>query len=107
MASHADEPTAVADLVAYQDGSVVSQTLVKGDAGTVTVFAFAAGEGLSEHEAPFDALVLLLEGRATVTVGGVPHALSAGQMLRLPAHVPHGLHADERFKMLLVMIRNR
>ena len=105
-ASRMDEPAAVADLVAYQSGAVVSQTLVKERSGTVTVFAFDAGEGLSEHEAPFDALLFLIEGRATVRVGGKDHAISGGQIVRLPARVPHAVQAVDRFKMLLIMIRD-
>ena len=100
-----ESPAVAADLVSYQAGSVVSRALVKKSAGTVTLFAFDAGQGLSEHTAPFDALVHVLDGRASVTVGGQPHDVAAGQMLLLPANVPHALHAPERFKMLLTMIR--
>jgi quercetin dioxygenase-like cupin family protein len=105
-ASRMDRPAALADLVAYQAGSVVSQTLVKARTGTVTVFAFDAGEGLSEHEAPFDALLFVVEGRATVRIGGEDHAMSGGQIVRLPAGVPHAVQAVDRFKMLLIMIRD-
>ncbi len=94
-----------ADLVALQPGAVVSRTLVKKEAGTVTAFAFGQGEGLSEHTAPFDALVLGLEGEAEVLIAGLPHPLGAGQILRLPAGRPHALKARSPFKMLLVMIR--
>ena len=94
-----------AELVAYQDGSVVSRTLVKKPAGTVTAFAFDAGQGLSEHAAPYDALVHVIDGRATITVGGAPREVAAGEMLMLPGNVPHALHAPQRFKMLLIMIR--
>ena len=94
-----------AELVAYQDGSVVSRTLVKKPAGTVTAFAFEAGQGLSEHAAPYDALVHVIDGRATITVGGSPCEVATGEMLMLPANVPHALHAPQRFKMLLIMIR--
>lgn len=100
------QPVDLAALVGYQTGSVVSRTLVKGSAGTVTLFAFDEGEGLSEHTAPYDALVHLLDGVAEVTVGGVPHSVSQGQLLLLPANVPHALKATQRFKMLLTMIRN-
>ena len=99
------QPTTAAELVAYQPGSVVSRTLVKKPAGTVTAFAFDDGQGLSEHAAPYDALVQVLDGRATITVGGVAHDVPAGAMLHLPANVPHALHAPQRFKMLLTMIR--
>ena len=101
-----DQPTALEDLVQYQAGAVVSHTLVKDRSGTVTVFAFDAGEGLSEHTAPFDALLHVIEGCAAVAVGGVSHAVSAGQIIRLPAGVPHAVHAERRFKMLLIMIRS-
>ena len=102
-----DVPTDAAGLVRYQDGAVVSQTLVKGKAGTVTLFAFDAGEGLSEHTAPFDALIFALDGRATVTVGGNAHSIAAAQIIRLPASVPHAVQAEEKFKMMLVMIRSQ
>jgi quercetin dioxygenase-like cupin family protein len=84
---------------------VVSRTIVEKKAGTVTAFAFDDGEGLSEHTAAYDALVLLIEGACEVTVAGAPHRLSAGQVLRLPANRPHALKAMGRFKMLLVMIK--
>jgi quercetin dioxygenase-like cupin family protein len=92
-------------LAAYQDNSVVSREIIKKPAGTATVFAFDKGEGLSEHTAPFDALVLVLEGRAEVSIDGAPHSLGAGQMIIMPANRPHALQAVERFKMLLVLIR--
>ncbi len=101
-----ETPTDLGELVEYQDGSVVSHALVKSEAGTVTAFAFDQGEGLSEHSAPYDALLQVVEGSATVNIGGEPHSVSAGQILRLPAEVPHALKADQRFKMLLVMIRS-
>ena len=94
-----------ADLVAYQPGTVVSRTLVKKPTGTVTAFAFDAGEGLSEHTAPFDALVLVLDGRGEISIEGTSHAVATGQLLRLPAGRPHAVKAVERFKMLLIMIR--
>ena len=106
-----DEPTAGAqvltlvDLVQYQAGAVVSRTLVKKPTGTVTVFAFDAGEGLSEHTAPFDALIFLIEGEAEITIGGTLHRVRAGEILRLPAHRPHAVRAVQRFKMVLIMIR--
>jgi quercetin dioxygenase-like cupin family protein len=94
-----------ADLVAFQPGAVVSRTLVKKPAGTVTAFAFDAGEGLSEHTAPFDALALNLEGEADISISGAAHRVSAGQLVRLPAGQPHAVKAVTRFKMLLIMIR--
>ena len=101
-----ETPTGLGSLVEYQDGSVVSHALVKSDAGTVTAFAFDKGEELSEHSAPYDALLQVFEGRATVTIGGMAHAVLAGQVVRLPADIPHALRADQRFKMLLIMIRS-
>lgn len=99
------KPTALADLVAYQTGAVVSRTVIKKPAGTVTAFAFDESEGLSEHTAPFDALVQIIEGRAEVRIGSTAHDVAAGQMLLLPAGIPHALRAATRFKMLLTMIR--
>ena len=93
------------ELAQYQTGTVVSRTLVKKPTGTVTVFAFDAGEGLSEHTAPFDALVMLIDGEADITIAGTSYRVRAGQMLRLPANRPHALKAVQRFKMLLIMIR--
>jgi quercetin dioxygenase-like cupin family protein len=93
------------DVVAYQTGAVVSRTLLKSPGGTVTAFAFDAGEGLSEHTAPFDALVLMVEGEAEVSISGSPHHLQAGQLLKLPARQPHAVKAITRFKMFLVMIK--
>jgi quercetin dioxygenase-like cupin family protein len=92
-------------LVEYQPGAVVSRTLVKKAAGTVTAFAFDAGEGLSEHTAPFDALVLMIEGESEISIAGTLHRLTAGQLLRLPAGQPHAVKAVTPFKMMLIMIR--
>ena len=95
----------MAALVDYQDGSVVSRTIIERDTGTVTLFAFGAGQGLSEHTTPYDALVHVVDGVARVTIASEEHSVEAGQMLIMPADVPHALQADEPFKMLLVMIR--
>jgi quercetin dioxygenase-like cupin family protein len=95
----------MADLVAYQTGSVVSRIILKKTSGNVTVFAFDRGQSLSEHTAPFDALVHILDGAAEITVGGTVHDLRAGDMILMPANVPHALKANERFKMALTMIR--
>ena len=95
-----------ADFVSYQDGAVVSREIIKRPTGSVTLFAFDAGEGLSEHTAPFDALVQVLEGEAEITVAGRAHRVSGGEMIRLPAGQPHALKAVRRFKMLLTMIRS-
>jgi quercetin dioxygenase-like cupin family protein len=93
------------DVVAYQPGAVVSRTLVKSPGGTITAFAFDAGEGLSEHTAPFDALVLMIEGEAEISISGKPYSLQGGQLLKLPARQPHAVKAISPFKMLLVMIK--
>ena len=95
----------LADLVNYQAGSVVSRTIIDKPVGTVTLFSFDKGQGLSEHTAPYDALVYLVEGEAKITIAGEPHQVSRGQILILPANRPHLLRADQRFKMLLVMVR--
>ena len=95
----------LAGLVEYQTGAVVSRTVVDKQVGTVTVFAFDEGQGLSEHTAPYDALVTILDGEAEVTIAGEPHRVAAGEMIIMPASHPHALRAISRFKMLLVMIR--
>ena len=95
----------VADLAAWSADSIVSRMLVQNQAGNVTLFAFDKGQGLSEHTAPFDALVLVLAGRARLTVGGKPIEAGAGQAVLMPADVPHAVLAVRPFKMLLVMIR--
>ena len=99
-------PEVVADLVAYQDGSVVSKTLIDKKTGTVTLFAFAQGQGLSEHTAPFDAMVCVLDGTADISIAGKPLRVGAGEMVIMPATVPHALKAKKRFKMMLTMIRS-
>jgi quercetin dioxygenase-like cupin family protein len=96
----------VSDLVSYQDGSVVSREVLRKSSGTVTLFAFDRGQGLSEHTAPFDALILVLDGRAEVTISGTPHFLVEGEVILLPAGEPHALRAPEKFKMMLIMIRS-
>jgi len=93
-------------MVSYQEGSVVSRTLIKGKTGNVTLFAFDKGQGLSEHTAPFDALVQVIEGGAEVTIAGVATQLGEGDIVIMPANQPHALQAPERFKMLLTMIRS-
>lgn len=96
----------LSELVSYQDGSVVSRTVVKKSAGSVTLFAFDKGQGLSEHSAPYDAMVCVLDGQAEITLAGEPTVVKEGGMLIMPANVPHALKAPERFKMMLVMIRS-
>ena len=93
------------NLVSYQENAVVSRTIMDKDAGTVTLFAFDAGEGLSEHTAPYDAMVAVLDGEAEVKIAGEPFLLMEGDTIIMPADVPHALRAVERFKMLLVMIK--
>ena len=100
------EVSRVVDLVSYQDGAVVSRIVVKREAGNITLFAFDAGQELSEHTAPYDALVQVLDGEAAITVAGRPHCVRAGEMILMPAHQPHALKAVSRFKMLLTMIRS-
>ena len=94
------------DLVDYQQGSVVSREIMKGRTGGVTLFAFDEGQGLSEHTAPFDALVHILDGRAEVTISGKSHRVGQGEMIIMPANQPHAVSAGKKFKMLLVMIRS-
>ncbi|OQA34251.1 MAG: Cupin domain protein [Betaproteobacteria bacterium ADurb.Bin341] len=92
-------------MLQFQENSVVSRMLVKNSAGNVILFAFDGGEGLSEHTAPFDALVIGVEGRAEIPIGGVSHIVKEGDALLMPANVPHAVHPQGGFKMLLVMIR--
>ena len=96
----------LAELMDYQDGAVVSREILKKNTGTVTVFAFDAGQGLGEHTAPFDALVCVLDGEVEISISGKPHHLDAGEMIIMPANQPHALKALSRFKMMLVMIRS-
>lgn len=95
----------LARLIDYQDGSVVSRQLARTRGGSVTAFAFDAGEGLSEHTTPHEALLQVLDGVALIHLAGSPHLVGEGQVIRLPADVPHAVHAEQRFKMLLVMLR--
>jgi quercetin dioxygenase-like cupin family protein len=95
----------LARLLDYHDGAIVSRTIIDKKTGTVTVFAFDEEQGLSEHTAPFDALVYVLDGEALITVAGVESRVAAGEMLIMPADKPHSLRAAKRFKMLLVMVR--
>jgi quercetin dioxygenase-like cupin family protein len=93
------------NLVNYQEGSVVSREIISKPTGTVTAFAFAEGQGLSEHTAPFDALVQVLDGEVEIRISGAPYNLKEGEMIIMPAGEPHALKAVKRFKMLLVMIK--
>jgi quercetin dioxygenase-like cupin family protein len=96
----------LADLVNYQDGSVVSREIIRKSTGTVTLFAFDQGQGLSEHTAPFDALVYIVEGEVEVIISGKAYHLNQGEFVILPANKPHALKALSKFKMLLVMIKS-
>ena len=99
------EKKTLAELGNYQENSIVSQTLIDKKTGTVTFFAFDKGQGLSEHTAPFDAMAQILDGEADIIIGGNPHHLKSGEMIIMPANIPHALDASEKFKMLLTMIR--
>jgi quercetin dioxygenase-like cupin family protein len=92
------------DLVTYQEGSVVSRMIVYKKSGTITLFAFDSGEGLSEHTAPFDAIASIIDGEAEISIEKNRHVLKEGQMIIMPANKPHALHAQQRFKMMLTMI---
>jgi len=92
------------DLIAYQDGSVVSRMLVYKPQGTITIFAFDAGEGLSEHTAPYDAIATIIDGEAKITIAGTEFRPVAGQIIIIPANLPHAVMAEQRFKMMLTMI---
>jgi quercetin dioxygenase-like cupin family protein len=95
----------VADLISYQEGAVVSRQIVKAEAGNVTLFAFDLGQELSEHTAPFDALVHVLDGEVEIRISGKPFTLKTGEAIVMPANEPHAVKALSRFKMLLTMIR--
>ena len=95
----------LAEMVNYQEGSVVSRQITKAESGNVTLFAFDINQGLSEHTAPFDALVHIIEGEAEVTISGIPFQLNTGDAIVMPANEPHALKAIQKFKMLLTMIR--
>lgn len=93
------------EMVEYQDGSIVSKEIIKKESGTVTLFAFNKGQGLSEHTAPFDALVNVRDGQAEVKISGKPYIVKEGELIIMPANKPHSVQAIERFKMLLVLIK--
>jgi quercetin dioxygenase-like cupin family protein len=99
------QPARLVGLVDYQAGAIVSREVLKNKTGSVTLFAFDAGQGLSEHTAPFDALVLVLDGQAEVSIAGKLHRVQAGELILMPAGQPHALKADQRFKMMLTMLR--
>ena len=105
MEDYKGRPMALAGAVSYADGAVVSKTLMNKKTGTLTLFAFDAGQSLSEHTSPYDATVYILDGQATLMIGGERVEAKAGEMVIMPANVPHDVQAGERFKMLLIMIR--
>jgi quercetin dioxygenase-like cupin family protein len=96
----------VKDMVTYQDGSIVSKEIIKKPTGTVTIFAFDQDQGLSEHTAPFDAMVYVLDGEAEIIISGEAHHLREGEMIIMPGGKPHALRAVKRFKMMLVMVKS-
>jgi len=100
-------PVNLATAVAYADDAIVSKTLLDKKAGTLTLFAFDAGQGLSEHISPYDATVLVVEGEAVLTIGGKRVEARADELVIMPANVPHDVRAEQRFKMLLIMIREK
>jgi len=99
-------PVMPLELAAYQEGAVVSRTLLKRAGGTMTLFAFDEGQGLSEHTTPFDAVAQVLEGEAEITIAGTPLKATKGELVLMPANQPHAVYARTRFKMLLTMIRS-
>jgi quercetin dioxygenase-like cupin family protein len=99
------ERFAITEAVVYSTQAVVSKTILKRQTGNVTLFAFDRGEGLSEHTAPFDAMVQVLDGLVEIKIGGKPHLLKEGEAIIMPANIPHALKALERFKMMLIMIK--
>jgi quercetin dioxygenase-like cupin family protein len=104
--SHTTQVVPVVDLVTYQDNGIVSRQVLKKATGNITAFAFDAGQELTEHSTPFEAVVEVREGEATVVNAGEPHVVRQGEMIVLPATVPHAVRAEKRFKMLLTMIRS-
>ena len=105
VSAKTDQVKQLVDLLQYQDGSIVSRVLLKNKGGTVTLFAFAEGEGLSEHTAPFDALAVVLDGEADIQIADERFKVQQGETITLPANRPHAVRATTKFKMLLIMIR--
>jgi len=104
--SNIPQVTKLSEMVEYQAGAVVSRTLIDKKTGTLTLFSFAEGQGLSEHTAPFDAFVFVLDGEVEISISGKPYLLKSGEMIIMPANEPHALKAVKKFKMMLVMIRS-
>ncbi len=100
------EPISMKNFVDYQSGAVVSKEILRTPNGTVTLFAFDAGQGLSEHTAPFDVLVSIIDGEAEITISGQSHKVKQGEMIRMPANEPHALSAKQKFMMILVMLKH-
>ncbi|MCX7871695.1 MAG: cupin domain-containing protein [Verrucomicrobiae bacterium] len=100
------EPVKLADWVQYQNSSIVSREILRKPTGTITVFAFDAGQSLSEHTAPFDALVQVVDGEGEIIIGGAPKNVKTGEIILMPANIPHAVKANIPFKMLLIMIRS-
>lgn len=100
-------PAGLDALIDYANDSIVSKTLLDKPAGTITLFAFDAGQRLSEHTAPFDAVVQVIDGKGVISINSRDHTVQAGQIIIMPADIPHAVRADEKFKMLLTMIRSR
>lgn len=103
---YSEKSFSLKNLTEYQAGSVVSKEILKKDSGSVTLFAFDRGQGLSEHTAPFDAMVCILDGTAEIIIAGQSHQVKEGELIIMPAGKPHALKANERFKMMLIMIRS-
>jgi quercetin dioxygenase-like cupin family protein len=101
------QPVAIKDAIEYASDSVVSKMIIKKETGNLTLFAFDKGQSLSEHTAPFDAAVQILDGTAEIIIGGESHILSAGEFIVMPADIPHAVKANEKFKMLLTMIKEK
>lgn len=99
------KPAALEQLIGYADDSIVSKTLLDKPIGTITLFAFDKGQRLSEHTAPFDAVVQVVDGRGVVTIDGTDHVIDTGEIIIMPANIPHAVLAEQKFKMLLTMIR--
>ena len=100
------KPVVLVDIIDYADGSIVSKTLIDKPVGTITFFAFDRGQKLSEHTTPYDAVVQIIDGSADITINGKIKTVSAGQLIIMPANIPHAVAAKEKFKMMLIMIRS-
>ncbi|HEX2919537.1 MAG TPA: cupin domain-containing protein [Bacteroidales bacterium] len=93
--------------IEYSEGGIVSKTVIKRETGNISVFSFDKGEGLTEHTSPFDAVIMALDGKGEITIGGVQNFLEAGQLIIMPRDLPHAVYASEKFKMMLIMIRSK